>query len=814
MAQATLGDVFQYLRRICAAQEARGLPDRELLTLFLVQREQAAFAALVHRHGPMVLRVCRRLLGDFHAAEDAFQATFVVLARRAASIRKKESVGTWLYGVARRVAAKARAQAATRRGRERRLADMAQGEPLDDLTWQELHDVLDEEIGRLPEKYQAALIFCYFEGKTHAQAAKELGWPKNTLTSRLERGRELLRQQLVRRGITLSVAALATALSEEALAAPVGAMLAINTVKAAMSIAAGKAVAGGCLSAQALALAEEAIAGMVGIKGKLIVMLLVLGLGVGGAGLAGHGAFTHEEQPAKVEKAQLPAGKTNVGAKQKKEPPPATDLYGDPLPEGAVARLGTVRFRHGDDVLAIAYSPDGKILASGGSNGVGVCLWDAATGRLLHEVTVGGACITLAFSLDGKLICTGNGCLIDVATGQQLVGRVAGLGAVAFAPDGKTVATARKDATMLRVILSDVVTRRELRRFDVETGGGPKPNHFYYWDLPAFSPDGKAIASSGGDGTVQVRDLVTGKELRRFAGNGKPIWSVAFAPSGKVLAAVGEDGAIRLWDLMTGRLLNKLKADEGIPSEIAFSPDGKLLASAGFTGTIRLWDTATGKETRHWVTNLGRMQFAFSPDGKVLAAGGGLGIDIRRWDTSTGREIDPVDAPTGIVWSLQFSQDGTALFSRGIDLKVLEWDLATKQQRRPLFDKPIGPPPSWWRWGAVDLSPDAKLLALTRWNWSNNDPKQDRGIRLWDTAEGKEIRVLTGHQEEVVVDSVKLSPDAKLLASGGKDGIRVWDVMTGKELHCLEGVGERPAFAFSPDSKLLAYTGFDNTVRL
>src|SRR5208282_5826521 len=112
MAQATLGDVFQYLRRICAAQEARNLPDSELLSQFVAHRDQAAFAALVHRHGPMVLDVCRRLLGDFHDAEDGFQATFLVLARRAASIRKRDSVGTWLYGVARRVAAQARAASA------------------------------------------------------------------------------------------------------------------------------------------------------------------------------------------------------------------------------------------------------------------------------------------------------------------------------------------------------------------------------------------------------------------------------------------------------------------------------------------------------------------------------------------------------------------------------------------------------------------------------------------------------------------------------------------------------------------------------
>jgi RNA polymerase sigma factor (sigma-70 family) len=815
MAKAPFSDLLLYLRKVCGSQAARDLTDAQLLERFQVYRDEVSFSVLVHRHGPMVLSACRRVLGNSHGAEDAFQATFMILVRRLASISCKGSLGGWLQLVAQRVATKARDKETIRHRRERRLDPMQAREPLDDLTWQELRGVLDEEIARLAEKYRTPIVLCYLEGKSYDQAARELGWPKSSLTRRLSRARELLRQRLVRRGMTLSAGVLATALCEKVAGAPVGAMLTINTVKAAVSMGAGKAVAGGCISAGAVALAEETMGGMLAIKGKLTLLVLVVALGVGGAGVASYAGLGDKKQPSATKQVQTPLANFDKRGPQKKDTLVATDLYGDPLPEGAVARLGTERFRHAIAVFAIAYSPNGKTLATGGATGLGLCLWDAATGRPLHKVTAGFQCFALAFSPDGKLICTGQGYVIDVATGQE-VGRLAEHGAVAFAADGKTVAVARKDGTVVRVVLTDVASALELRRFEVETSGGPNPSYYFpNWALPVFSPDGKVIALSSGDGTIQVWDMVTGNELRRFVGKGKANYSIAFSPSGKVLAAAGEDGAIRLWEPTTGRLLDELKVDEGVPSSVVFSPDGKLLASAGDTGTIRLWDAGTGKENRRWMTTMGRIQIAFSPDGKVLAAGGGLEIDIRRWDTATGREVDPSAGHKGPVLSLQFGPDGNTLFSCGRDLKVWEWDIATSQQRRPLFDKPLAPPPSMWHWGATDLSPDGKTLAFSRGKWNAapiTDDKQDRAILVWDRAPGKESFVLTGHEEDVA--SVRLSPDGKFLASGGKDGIRLWDLPSGKELHHLKDVEERPAFAFSPEAKLLAFTGPNQKIHL
>jgi RNA polymerase sigma factor (sigma-70 family) len=294
MPKPLFADILCYLRRTCGAQAARDLTDGELLKRFLADRQDPAFTVLVQRHGRMVQAVCQRVLGDAHSAEDAFQATFMVLVRRAASLRGHKPLGSWLHAVARRVALRARAQAGLRRQKERRYNPMPRSEPLDDLTWRELRLVLDEEITRLPEKLRAPIVLCYLEGRTNKQAAEELGCPKSSLASRLEQGRELLRHQLTHRGMALSASALATTLGEKALGAPVGALLTINTAKAAATVGAGKLAVGGFVSAQAIALAKETLASMVGIKGNLIVLLLVFSLG--GAGFAGYGWLAEKMQ--------------------------------------------------------------------------------------------------------------------------------------------------------------------------------------------------------------------------------------------------------------------------------------------------------------------------------------------------------------------------------------------------------------------------------------------------------------------------------------------------------------------------------------
>jgi RNA polymerase sigma factor (sigma-70 family) len=222
-----------------AARRSRTVPtpdpsgDRRLLRRFVASGDGAAFADLVQRHGPLVLSLCRRLLQDAHDAEDAFQATFLVLAQQAAAIRRPDSLASWLYGVAYRLAGKMRAQAARRRQLERRIADRPAANLAAELTWRELCAALDEELARLPDHLRTPLLLCYTEGKTQDEAARQLGWPRGTFKRRLERARELVRGRLCRRGLALSAVLTAALLADPAAGAAVPAALVERTVRAA-----------------------------------------------------------------------------------------------------------------------------------------------------------------------------------------------------------------------------------------------------------------------------------------------------------------------------------------------------------------------------------------------------------------------------------------------------------------------------------------------------------------------------------------------------------------------------------------------------
>lgn len=221
------------------------ISDADLLERFSLRRDEAAFAALVNRHGPMVQGVCRRILGDAHAAEDVFQAVFLVLVRKSSTIRRPELLANWLYGVAFRIARKARIKAIRHEARERWAERMPTREQVLDLEWGELKQVLDEEMSHLPEKYRAPLVLCYLQGQTNAEAAAQLGWPAGSMSERLSRARELLRRRLSRRGLNLSAALLAVLLSQKAASAAVSPVLVATTVKTAVSYAADSAASGG-----------------------------------------------------------------------------------------------------------------------------------------------------------------------------------------------------------------------------------------------------------------------------------------------------------------------------------------------------------------------------------------------------------------------------------------------------------------------------------------------------------------------------------------------------------------------------------------
>jgi RNA polymerase sigma factor (sigma-70 family) len=284
MANNSLRTVLGYLRRVTGLPEADQTSDVHLLERFVERREEAAFEAIVERHGPLVLGVCRRMLADLNDVDDAFQATFVILSRKAGSIRKAQSLASWLYGVAYRVAVRAKRRAATRRAHERKVQDMPQADPLADVVWRDLKPVLDEELHRLPEKYRAPLVLCYLEGKTNEEAARSLGWPAGSMSRRLDKARQLLRAALLRRGITLPAAGLAGLFSCQELSAAVPAALVRSAVQAALTGAATHAASAG-LSASVAELVEGVLRDMFLNKFKWAAAL-VLAVGLAGTAIA------------------------------------------------------------------------------------------------------------------------------------------------------------------------------------------------------------------------------------------------------------------------------------------------------------------------------------------------------------------------------------------------------------------------------------------------------------------------------------------------------------------------------------------------
>lgn len=307
--------VLQVLRRIAVPNRAAELSDGELLRQFIDQRDEAAFAALLQRHGRLVFGVCQRILHNLHDAEDAFQATFLVLVRKARSIVKQESVACWLHGVAHHTARRAKGESMRRQARERQNPARPAGAELDDLMWRDLRGLIDEEVLRLPGHCRSAFVLCYLEGKTNAEAARLLGCPKGTVQSRLAHARELLRARLTRRGLTLSAAVATTMLAQSATTAAVPEALTATTVKSAVLLATGQA-AGGVISAKVIALMEGVVQAMLLTKIRFAaVILLVLGLAGTGAGLLTYRGWA--DQPGDVPQQAV----QNV-PQQAEQPPP------------------------------------------------------------------------------------------------------------------------------------------------------------------------------------------------------------------------------------------------------------------------------------------------------------------------------------------------------------------------------------------------------------------------------------------------------------------------------------------------------------
>jgi RNA polymerase sigma factor (sigma-70 family) len=372
--------LLRFLRRIVRPGED-DTTDRQLLERFACGHDEAAFAALVERHGPMVFGVCRRVLHNAHDAEDAFQAAFLVLARKAGSLRRPEALGNWLYGVAHRTALEARSRDAKRRARERESAEKPTVDPNRDLVWGEIRAVLDREVSRLPDKYRAAFVLCYLEGRTNEEAARLLRCPKGTILSRLAWARQRLRDRLARRGVTLAAGAVAF-LTADRLSAAVPAELIKATASAARGFVGGQAVA----SAEVTALAKGVLQAMFLDQFKLATMALLaaalLGVGLAWLGQPTWASGTREEAdpaaPARTEQlldTLLALEKRSWEASKRKDVARLREITAEDyvaiLPEGsrltrdemfALLPLCDIKRYSLSDVRVLSLGPDAAVL--------------------------------------------------------------------------------------------------------------------------------------------------------------------------------------------------------------------------------------------------------------------------------------------------------------------------------------------------------------------------------------------------------------------------------------------------------------------
>lgn len=323
MSRSPIRNVLHYLHQMVDPQAGAESADRQLLARFVNQRDEFAFEALVRRHGPMVLAVCRRLLSDADDAEDAFQATFLIFVRKAATIARPDQLAGWLHGVATRVAGKARQQRLRRPLAPLDQEPSAEEPAMDDVMRRELATALDEEVARLPAPYQMPFILCHLSGRSNEEAARELGCPTGTIYSRLARAREILRERLARRGLVWSTATLAVALTSHAAPAAVPPALLQHTVSSGMLLAAGQTLAAGAVSGSTLTLMEATLRTMYLSKLKSVAMIaLVLAVSGTGLGLAAYHAFP----PAGAAEPVAAADKPEKPAPEKPAPDPNEKL--------------------------------------------------------------------------------------------------------------------------------------------------------------------------------------------------------------------------------------------------------------------------------------------------------------------------------------------------------------------------------------------------------------------------------------------------------------------------------------------------------
>jgi RNA polymerase sigma factor (sigma-70 family) len=790
-----LSSLLVRLRHQASASWTRA-SDAELLGRFARSRDDAAFELLFWRHGPLVWSVCRRLLGTSPDAEDAFQATFVVLARKAKSIGDGSAVAGWLHQVAWRAALNARKARARRTAHEALAAQCRQHAdnctPHQQLEDQELQVVVDKEIASLPIKFRMPLILCDLQGRSRASAAAELQCSLGTINSRLARGREKLKARLLQRGLALPTLAVATLPADLALAS-------LETMSKQRS-AAVSALAQGVIRSMALATAMR-------LAGALTVLCLLAG-GIAWGTRVDVGNST-PTQPLML-----------VLEGQKVDRVNFIDPGSGPLPRDAVARIGSTRFRHDADVSKLAYSPDGKWLASMSyaPSDATARLWDAATGRekLRVKLALDGPQPLLQPPYQGPsaLGFTGNQFLVldtasmrsfDIATGKELFNHPhPGLGktkaeakakgpkqryplqAGAIAPDGKSYVLSWIDGSLeVYDMTSGAVRKKGLHPF-IKYGGVQVQ----------YSPDSRRFLLNATLEEVPIYDAASAEQISVVSIKDKLFLHAFLLPGSDVLVGhVSEERGVNpilaFFDIKTGKLVRRLDGD-WTTSALAIAPDGKaIVAGSALQPFSKVVDLETGKLIARIQMEYSTMVLAYSPSSSTLAGAFFGGSRIGVWDVQKGVAVDASAEPVTFAGTV-FSRDGQKV-AVGWTRDIVDWRTGQLVRRLPDVATNDGP-------REPILAPNQMFFVVL---------EKNRSIRLVDATSGKDIRVIADLKATAL--RAQFSQDSRRLVSYCADNeLRVWDLANGREIAAFAPSEElnQPGLALSDNGRLLTVTAW------
>ena len=741
---ADLQILVRHIRRMAGRGRFATDSDRSLLQSYARQGDQDAFATLVTRHAMLVAGVCRRVLGNAQDIEDVFQATFLVLARKATVVNWRDSVANWLHGVAHRLALRTRADAIRRQNlQEAARARASSADPPRQTP--ELQSILDAELENLPEVERLPLILCYLEGRTRDEAARQCGWSLRTLERRLEQGRRQLRDRLVRRGVDLSVVLLAVALSDQARSAYD--LLTANTLKFLQA----EKTAGVAAGSSALRLAETALpvarASYLKLAPGLMLVLTVAGVGATAwlRGIADEPAAVRpsDGESAGVDANQVPS--ENAGLNQAP----------DPLPGGAV-RLGSERFR-GTGFGNIGYSADGKRLITAGRGGIQVL--DATSGaKLLHLVSglrFNGQQFSewsSAISADGKLAALADstgarrGALYDISTGrlvcelQTPANRTTRL--ATFSRDGALLAAM---VSQVCVDLYDTKNGKLVRSVQWEEKYMPPSHSTIYWGEVGFLADGKSmVVSIHHTGVIRVFDMATGTETRRLVVSPNGMAGMALSPDGKTIVALpcvphekrvtgfreDSDESIQILEAATGKQVGELLVPDVNKRWLKIGPDNRTLFAGG-GANLGMWNLVTERKVGEVPLPTPRslsMTFALSPDGQTLACP--EESVITQIDLRTGKPLVAFTGHISAISAIAVSSTGSKIATGGYDGKVILWDRSTGEQLRQ-FALQDGTATSLF------IGPDAKVVYSL--GPIGIQARAFTTIRAFDVPSGKEI---------------------------------------------------------------------------